>query len=241
MFVSAFFLAIKNYIHLTLGFAMSFGQFIALASFILSAGTIAVTYWVGIAQETVEVCVPFITGCTDITYTGLAGDAGFIFRGGLVSGCVFILMWWHCMRVWLQPSIQTRASRINLNLMTFFGMLAAVGLIWGTAVLAPTKVLWGPHIRGANTFFEGILLALSFNFYLIWRGRKDELLEVPSFKFKAVLFVLIWIVLVAFVANSVGEHMKRGTKIAEWWATLLICLYFLSSYWDWKKIKLQVG
>jgi hypothetical protein len=221
---------------------MSFGQFIALASFILSAGTIAVTYWVGVSQETVNICVPFLTGCTDITYAGIKGDAGFIFRGGLVSGCVFILVWWHCMRVWLQPSIQTKASRINLNLMTFFGMLAAVGLIWGTAVLAPTKeqVLWGPHIRGANTFFEGILLALSFNYYLIWRGRKNGLLEVPSFKFKTVLFVLIWIVLVAFVANSVGEHMKKGTKIAEWWATLLICLYFLSSYWDWKKIKLQL-
>lgn len=221
---------------------MSFGQFIALASFIFSAGVIGVTYWVGVAQETVEICNPFLVGCTDITHTGLAGHAGFIFRGGLVSGCVFILVWWHCMRVWLQPSIQTKASRINLNLMTFFGMLAAVGLIVGTAVLAPTEeqVLWFPHVRGANIFFQGILLALSFNYYLVWRGRKDGILDVPSFKFKTILMVLIWIVLVAFVANSVGEHMKRGTKIAEWWATLLICVYFLSSYWDWKKLKLQL-
>jgi hypothetical protein len=222
---------------------MSFGQFIALASFLLSAGTIALTYWVGIAQNTVEVCNPFLAGCTDITHTGLAGDAGFIFRGGLVSGCVFILVWWHCMRVWLQPSIVTRASRINLNFMTFFGMLAGVGLIVGTAVLAPTEdqVLWFPHIRGANAFFEGILLAITFNYYLIWRGRKNGLLEVPTFKIKSILFVLIWIVLIAFIANSVSEHMKRGTKIAEWWATLLICFYFLSSDWDWKKIKLQIA
>ena len=67
---------------------MSFGQLIALASFIFSAGTIALTYWVGINQETVEVCVPFIDGCTDITHTGLAGDAGFIFRGGMISASV---------------------------------------------------------------------------------------------------------------------------------------------------------
>jgi hypothetical protein len=222
---------------------MSFGQFIALFSFVMSAGIIGLTYWVGVAQETVNICVPFITGCTDITYTGLMGDAGFIFRGGLVSGCVFILIWWHCMRVWLKPSIQTKASRINLNLMTFFGMLATVGLIWGTAVLAPTKeqVLWGPHIRGANTFFEGILLALSFNYYLIFKGYKKGLLDVPSFKFKTILFVLIWLVLIAFIANSVSEHMSKGTKIAEWWATLLICLYFLTSYWDWKKIQLQIS
>ena len=193
-FYRSFFIDQKIHTDSESGTAMSFGQVIALASFLLSAGTIAITYWVGVAQETVNICVPFLTGCTDITYTGLKGDAGFNFRGGLVSGCVYILIWWLCMRVWLQPGIQTRASRINLNLMTFFGMLAAVGLIRGTAVLAPTKeqVLWGPHIRGANTFFEGILLALSFNFYLIWRGRKNGLLEVPSFKFKAVLFVLIF-------------------------------------------------
>ena len=220
---------------------MSFGQLIALASFVFSAGTIAVTYWVGINQQTVEVCVPFITGCTDITHTGIAGDAGFIFRGGMISASVLIMMWWHCMRVWLQPSIQTRAGRLNLHLMTFFGMLAAVGLVISTATLGSTKELssFTVHVRGANTFFEGMLLALSFHYYLMWRGRKSGLLDVPSFKFKTVLFVLIWIVLVAFVANSIGEQMKRGTKIAEWWATLFICIYLLTSYWDWKKIGIQ--
>lgn len=230
-------------IHEITGIAMSFGQLIALASFIFSAGTIALTYWVGINQETVEVCVPFITGCTDITHTGLAGDAGFIFRGGMISASVLILVWWHCMRVWLQPSIQSRAGRVNLNLMTFFGMLAGIGLVVSTATLGSSKELssFSVHVRGANTFFEGILLALSFHYYLMWRGRKNGLLEVPSFKIKTVLFVLIWIVLVAFVANSIGEQMPRGTKIAEWWATLFICLYLLSSYWDWKKIKLQLA
>lgn len=222
---------------------MSFGQFIALASFLFSAGTIAVTYWVGIAQETVEVCVPFITGCTDITHTGIAGDAGFIFRGGMICASVLIFVWWLCMRAWLQPSIQTRAGRINLNLMTFFGVLAAIGLVVSTATLGSTKELssFNVHVRGANTFFEGMLLALSFHYYLMWRGRKNGSLDVPSFHIKTVLFILIWIVLVAFVANSIDESMKQGTKIAEWWATLFICLYLLTSYWDWKKIQLRLA
>ena len=219
---------------------MSFGQFVALASFILSMGTIALTYWVGIEQETVKVCNPFLVGCTDITHTGLAGDAGFIFRGGLVSGCVFFMLWFMVMRVWLKPSIDTRSARINLNLMSFFGILAAIGLAWGTAVLAPTKeqVLWGPHIRGANTFFEAILLAFSFCHYLIWRAQKYHGLAVPSFKFKSVIFVLIWIVLIFFIANSVSQFMDKGTKIAEWWATFFIGFYFVSSWWDWKKVQL---
>ena len=219
---------------------MSFGQFVALASFLLSMGTILVTYWVGLEQETVKVCNPFIDGCTDITHTGLAGDAGFIFRGGLVSACVFFLVWFIVMRTWLASSIDSRAAKINANLMMFFGVLAAIGLAWGTAVLAPTKeqVLWGPHIRGANTFFEAILLALSFAHYLIWRARKQHGLDVPSFKVKIGLFIAIWIVLIFFIANSVSEYMDHGTKIAEWWATFLIGFYFLSSYWDWKNVRL---
>lgn len=147
------------------------------------------------------------------------------------------------MRVWLQPTIQTRGGRINLNLMTFFGMLAGLGLVVSTATLGSTKELssFSVHVRGANIFFEGMLLALSFHYYLMWRGRKNGLLNVPSFGIKSVLFVLIWIVLVAFVANSIGENMKSGTKIAEWWATLFICLYLLSAFWDWKKIRLQLA
>ena len=219
---------------------MSFGQFTALTTFILTIGTISVTYWVGWSQETVAMCNPFLAGCTDITHTGLKGDAGFIFRGGLVSGCVFVLLWFMVMRVWLAKSIQTSKAKINLNMMTFFGVLAAVGLAWGTAVLAPTKdqVLWGPHIRGANTFFEGILLALSFAHYLIWKGQQSGALTVPSMKVKHVLLVLIWIVLIFFIANSVSEMMDHGTRIAEWWATFFIGGYFLSSYWDWSGVRL---
>lgn len=219
---------------------MSFGQFVTLASFVLSIGTIAVTYWVGIEQETVKVCNPFLVGCTDITHTGLAGDAGFIFRGALVSGCVFFALWFMVMRVWLAPSIDSRAARINLNLMTFFGVLAAIGLAWGTAVLAPTKdqVLWGPHIRGANTFFQAILLAFSFCHFLIWRAQKHHGFDVPSMRIKHVLFVLIWCVLLFFIANSVSQFMDKGTKIAEWWATLFIGIYFLSSWLDWKNVRL---
>ena len=219
---------------------MSFGQFVAFASFVLSLGTISLTFFVGVSQGTVEYCNPFTSGCTDITHTGITGDAGFLFRGGLISGCVFFIVWWMTMYTWLSHTLTTRASKINAGLMTFFGVLGAVGLIWGTAVLATTEeqTLWGPHVRGANLFFQGILLALSFNYYLIWRARKHFGLSVPSFRIKTVLFILIWIVLLFFIANSVSRLMDHGTRVAEWWSTYFIGFYFLSSFWDWKRVQL---
>jgi hypothetical protein len=68
-------------------------------------------------QETVEVYVPFIT---DITYNDLVGDGGFIFSEWLNQ--------WPCIHPdvvalharLVAPSIQTRASRINLNLKPYY-------------------------------------------------------------------------------------------------------------------------
>ena len=54
---------------------MSFGQFIALICTVLSLGTIAMTYAVGVNEGTAVACNPFFDGCTDITHTGMKGDA----------------------------------------------------------------------------------------------------------------------------------------------------------------------
>jgi len=214
---------------------VSFGQFIALTSFILSMGTIAVTYGVGTAAGTAELCNPFIDGCTDITHTGMKGDAGFIFRGGMIAASAFFIIWWQVQRVSLAPY----AGRIALNTMHFFGVLAAIGLLAGTAVLLPEKAdtRWGVHVRGANIFFQGMLIALTTAYVLTWKARQQGLV-VPSFAVKSVLMAILWVMFIAFAGVTVGVEMSHGKRIIEWWATLFIGLYLLSSYWDWKDIRL---
>lgn len=216
---------------------MSFGQTIALLSFVLSMGTIAVTYGVAVSQETAAICNPFIDGCTDITHTGMKGDGGFIFRGGMIAASAFFIVWWHIMRAWLQPY----SNRIALNAMQFFGTLAAVGLLVGTAVLLPEKdaTRWGVHVRGANLFFQGMLIALTINFVLIFKARKNAL-EVPSFKAKALVMGILWFMFIAFAGVTVGIEMSHGKRIIEWWATLFIGMYFFTAYWDWKKIRIAM-
>ncbi|WP_419812163.1 hypothetical protein [Bacterioplanoides sp.] len=217
---------------------MSFGQVTALLSFILSMGTIAVTYWIGTTQGTAELCNPFIDGCTDITHTGMKGDGGFIFRGGMIAATVFFMIWWQLMRSWLQPY----SGKVALNFMQFFGTLAAVGLLVGTAVLLPEKdaTRWGVHVRGANLFFQGMLIALTINFVLIVKARKQGL-SVPSFRCKTALMAILWFMFIAFAGVTVGIEMSHGKRIIEWWATLFIGCYFLTSFWDWKSVKISVG
>ena len=214
---------------------MSFGQFIALSSFVLSMGTIALTYLVGISDGTAVLCNPFWDGCTDITHTGMKGDAGFIFRGGMIAACVFFIIWWQVMRTWLAGF----SPKLVLTVMQLCGVLAAFGLLAGTAVLLPEKAdtRWDVHVRGANLFFQAMLFALSINYVLIYRARKNGL-GVPSFWFKTVLVAVLWLMFIAFAGVTVGVDMSHGKRIIEWWATLFIGLYFLTSYQDWKRIRL---
>lgn len=215
---------------------MSFGQQIALLCFLLSMGTIAVTYGVAIDQGTAEVCNPFLDGCTDITHTGMQGDGGFIFRGGMIAACAFFVVWWQIMAVWLRQY----SGALARGAMQLFGIVAAVGLLVGTAVLLPEKdaVRWGVHVRGANLFFQGMLVALTINYVLIWKARRRGLL-VPSFGFKTLLMLCLWGLFIAFAGVTVGVEMSNGKRIIEWWATLFIGFYFISSWPDWRSVRLM--
>jgi hypothetical protein len=217
---------------------MSFGQFIAAASFALTVGTIALAYVVGYNAGTIAVCVPFLEGCTDITRIGMKGHGGFIFRGGMVAAAAILIVWWHVMRVWLAPF----GARPALWIMEGFGALGALGLAVGTAVLMPEKAdsLWKLHGQGANLFFQAMIVAMNINYWLIWRGRKRGLV-VPSFRVKTGLVAVLWAILIAFAVVASIEPEDYGKRVLEWWSTLFICLYFLSAWWDWKQVRIAAG
>lgn len=214
---------------------MSFGQLIALLSFVLSMGTIAVTYWVGTSQGTALLCNPFLVGCTDITHTGMKGDAGFIFRGGLISACALFVVWWLVMHTWLQRHSQ----RLVLGLMTALGIIGAIGLIVGTAVLLPEKTQspWRVHVKGANLFFQASIIAILINYTLIYKARKRGF-TVPSFRMKSFILIALVVMSVLVEGAAVTVNMSNKSRIIEWWGTLFVGLYFLSSYWDWKRVRL---
>lgn len=120
------------------------------------------------------------------------------------------------------------------------GLISVSGLILGTAVLLPNKQesLWSLHVWGANLFFQASLLAFIINYRLVYiRHKKYQ--KVLSFKFKTVLFILIMLVVIAFAALGIKEYMNKGEIVLEWWSTSLICLYYLSSFWDWKQLRLE--
>lgn len=214
---------------------MSFGQGIALLSFLVSMGTIVVTYWVGSHAGTIEVCNPFLEGCTDITHTGMKGDGGFIFRGGMIAATVLFIIWWHLMRVWMQHWMKS----LWLWGMQALGTVSALGLLVGTVVLLPNKedVYWSLHVYGANLFFQAIALAITFNYVLLLKAWRDGF-SVPSFWLKTIVFVGLWSTAFISAGFSISENMSQMNRTLEWWSTALVGVYFLSAWMDWRGLSL---
>lgn len=218
---------------------MSFGRSIALFSFLLSIGTILVMYYVGVDQGTVKVCNPFLTGCTDITHAGMAGDAGFIFRGGLIAGCAIFIIWWIIMQQWMWQDY----NKILISIQTFLAVVGCLGLLVATAVLVPDgkQIPWKLHVIGANLFFLCHFLCLAINLSLLWYGKIKHGLEVNSLYLKTAVVAGIAIVLMLFAGLIIDSENNKTTNIAEWWATLLIAVYFLSSIMDWREVRISVA
>ena len=218
---------------------MSFGRGIALFSFLLSLGTILVMYYVGVEQGTAKACNPFLTGCTDITHAGMAGDAGFIFRGGLIAGCALFIIWWLIMHQWMSG----RYNKILVGVQTFFAVIACLGLLVATAVLVPEsdQIPWGVHVRGANLFFLLHFFILAINIGLLWYGKIKLNIHPPSLYFKSAMVLGIIIVLMLFAGLIIDSENNRTTNISEWWATSFIAFYYLSGFLDWKNVKISVN
>lgn len=220
---------------------MSFGRFIALGSFILTLGTIFLTYWVATSQGTAPLCNPFIDGCTDITHTGMKGDAGFIFRGGLIAASAFLLIWWMLNFVWLEQKM-TKGGRVALYVASGFGILAAMALVVSTATLLPEKsqVPWAAHVYAANVFFQGTFLGLTILHILIFFAHKRGL-AVPSMGFKNLIFIGLWSLLIFYSGVTIAVEIDHKNRLAEWSATCLISFYYLTSFWDFKSLRLVVS
>ena len=217
---------------------MSFGRFIALGSYILTIGTIFLTYSVATSQNTAPLCTPFIDACTDITHTGMAGDAGFIFRGGLIARSMFLLIWWLINFVWLEK-YTGKAGKFALYFATALGAISAVALVVSTATLVPdeNQIPWPVHVYAANVFFQGTFIGLTILHVLTYQAQKKGL-SVPSSSVKTFLMAGLWAMLLFYSGVTIGIELDHKNRIVEWWATLFISLYYLASFWDWKHIRL---
>ena len=218
---------------------MLLNRSIAWICFLLSQGTIAISYLVALQYEHAKVlsCNPFFQGCLNITDAGIYSPEGFIFRGGMIAACAFFIMWWMISHEHIY-GLLNRLSKLSLA-SSGLGIIGAILLIIATAVLVPPRddINWTVHVAGATLFFLVSFAAQALHIYTLYQADLNLHFSKKSRAVKLGIVIIQAIMIVTALAIDYLDVWGALKNAIEWWLALLIALYFLSSAWDWKTIK----
>ena len=223
---------------------MTLPQRISLVAGILSLVTIFTTYFIAASHGSVEWCITFIQGCTSITETGIYFPEVYVLRGGLISAGVFMVVWWFCMRAWLR---ELRAERWSGWLRTLFmsSIFASVMMIISITLMGPnmgdreaTRDLWIWHTITAVIFFMVTTINQVLTSLWLKNSMKAHEIMLSTLGFKLLINVFQVAFLIFGAISLLVDFNLHTVNIIEWWLALLVSLYFLSSYWDWKEFRL---
>lgn len=218
---------------------MTLPQRVALSSFWLSHLTFWLTLALSMAWGVTDICIPYLTGCTSITATGIPDPQAFIFRGGLIAACVLFIVWWYCMQAWL-IEIAPERPIWTVRYMVTAGIISSVCLIIATAVLRPDKgnLPWILHTVGAALFFLISLAVQTRITYWLKHLAKRGVDIGSSLPQKFILVYAQWFFLGVMIVLQLADSDDRWKNVVEWWMALLIGLFYLTSYRDWADFRL---
>jgi hypothetical protein len=222
---------------------MSFPRLLAIICFVLSQGTILVSYLVSLQFDhpKVESCNPFINGCLNITDAGIYSPDGYIFRGGMITACGFFIMWW-LSNFYINKQLIGQNSRL-LQSSTALGVIGAICLIIATALLIPPRsaINWDLHVAGAIFFFLITFAAQLIDTIFCIKNSNQLTIPPRSLLVKKWVVVIQGIMIATFLLMEFLGTGDRLVNAIEWWLALLIAVYFLTTAWDWKNIEFNLN
>lgn len=218
---------------------MLLNRTVAWICFILSQGTIAISYLVALQYEHTKVlsCNPFFQGCLNITDAGIYSPEGFIFRGGMIAACAFFIMWWMISHEHIH-NLLNRTSKLNTTA-TVLGAIGAILLIIATAVLVPPRddINWTVHVAGATLFFLVTFAAQAVHIFRLYQADLKPHFSKQSLTAKLVIVLVQALMIITALTIDYLDVWDALKNAIEWWLALLIALYFLTSAWDWKNLE----
>jgi hypothetical protein len=196
---------------------------------------ITLAYWVGVNNDVLPSCVPYVDGCTSISATGRYMPGSLLFRAVMLPQSVLLVVLWYLSAHWLralEPS--TRAA----GAIMLAGLVGALSLVLYVTLLG-TKAPFYEFMRrfGIYLYFLGTATAqLTLAVALL---RHAKLKASESLKKSAV--AMLWLCGLPFVLGVLNLVLKAVLDDAdtaenriEWISALLMQGYFVVLYVAWR-------
>jgi len=195
-------------------------------------------FWLGVHNEVVPACIPFIDGCTSISATGRKPPGSFLFRAIMLPQAPLLLAVWYVTVLWLRslhPNLrQSTATAILLS-----GIIGALALIVYVSFLGTKEPIYEFMQRTGIYFgFLGIALAQLFTALTLVRisrlTDRERLLKLAR--------TMLGLCLAIFAIGVINVVFKRILADAdalenriEWIVSVLMQCYFFVMYFAWRE------
>ena len=215
-------------------------QRLSLGLFIIPLITILTCLGVSVAFNVYEFCNPFVDGCYTISRIGRSYPAVLIFKPMMLITVIMIIAYcFEHVRIFKKFLI----SKIYLNLILLFGFISATCLISYILFLGVEgSEVWKFMRRGGIFIYIIALVFSQFFIALSYMKIKDDYQVIVSYQaikitFYHSLMVVIFCFVLFLFTNRFLQLTTWNTRIIiEWNYFLFMSLFFLNTYFVWKKI-----
>lgn len=197
-------------------------------------------YWMGVSNDVLPSCFPYIDGCTSISSTGRHPPGSLLFRAvHLPQGVVLLFLWYFSVQ-WLR-ALRPGVRRSTELVVLISGTIGGLALIVYTTYLGTTESFYEFMRRfGIYCYFLGTVLAQLFLALSFLRHAKLQ--RSPALVKMA--RAMLWLCLMPFVLGILNLIFKALLADAdavenriEWIAAVSMHAYFVVLYYAWRETK----
>lgn len=215
-------------------------QRISLGLFIIPSVTIFLCLGMATYLNILEICNPFISGCYSVSRVGRSYPAILIFKPMMVITIVLMIVYFfEHYRIFKKFLI----NKIYLNLILLSGLISSFALFIYIIFLGiEGSEIWRFMRKGGIFIYIISLIISQFLIVLSYLKIKNDYKVIISSKiininfyfiFLLIIFGIILILLIDIFSLTTPWYIKN---IIQWNYFLLMNLFFLNTYFVWKKL-----
>jgi len=194
-------------------------------------------FWLGVANDVVPSCIPFVDGCVSISGTGRRPPGSFLFRAIMLPQAALLVFVWYFTVLWLRSLIpDLRRSTIAMILVS--GLVGAIALVVYVTFLGTKEPIY-EFMRRIGIYFGFLGLALAQLFTAIALVRNTRILD--DSRLVTLARILLTICLTCFALGALNMILKSILDDTdalenrfEWIVAILMQCYFVVLYFAWR-------
>jgi hypothetical protein len=193
--------------------------------------------WIGLSQEVLPSCTPFVDGCVSISATGRKPPGSFLFRAIMLPQAALLAMVWYFDVLWLR-SLNSKLHRSTSTAILVSGLIGALALALYVTFLGTREPVY-EFMRRIGIYFGFLGLALAqltaaVSLYRFCKTSERGRLPVLANTMLGICLATFGLGIVNVILKAIFEDDAAIENRIEWIVSILMQCYFLVLFLAWR-------